>query len=149
MKYYQIDIDEEVYDYLKERAEPFEDTPNAVLRRELLSNNNTTQESGNSYKSVNFPDLSKSIPTALQHTLEVIYLVKKHNISRPEATKLTAKKYDIAPQTVLDKYCRQLNKKASEIDKLLKEENLSHFRSILCNKYNDHRTIINKHFDRL
>ena len=145
MKWYDIKIDQEVYKYLKERAEPFEDTPNTILRRELFGDD-TKNDSGNSDKTVNFPDFSRSIPTALQHTLEVIYLVKKHNISRSKATKLTANKYGIAPQTVLDKYCRQLDKKASEIDMLLEGKNLNRFRSILCNKYTDHRSTINKFF---
>ena len=77
-----------------------------------------------------FPDLPSGIPTALQHTLEVIYLVKQKGIPRPEATKIVANRHDVAPQTVLDKYCRQLNKKAYEIDRLLEDSNLKNFQNL-------------------
>ena len=33
---HQIEVDEEVYKFLKDHAEPFKDTPNRVLRRYLL-----------------------------------------------------------------------------------------------------------------
>ena len=33
MQYHRIEVDEKVWNYLKSKAEPFEDTPNSVLRR--------------------------------------------------------------------------------------------------------------------
>lgn len=39
-----IDIDEEVFNYLKALAEPFVDTPNTVLRRILLQNQQATNK---------------------------------------------------------------------------------------------------------
>lgn len=39
-----IRIDEEVYSWLKSQAEPFEDTPNSVLRRLAGLNNQNTEE---------------------------------------------------------------------------------------------------------
>ena len=35
IRMYQIDVDEEVYNFLKQHAEPFKDTPNSVLRQFL------------------------------------------------------------------------------------------------------------------
>jgi hypothetical protein len=37
MKFHQVDVDDEVFEYLKRKAEPFVDTPNSVMRRELLN----------------------------------------------------------------------------------------------------------------
>src|SRR5699024_2831522 len=141
MKYFEIKVDEEIYKYLKGKAEPFVDTPNAVLRRELLKKTNGTQGSGSIRE---FPELPNEIPAALRHTLEVIYLVKQKGISRPEATKIVANRHKIATQTVLDKYCRQLNKKAFEIDKLLDEKDLNGFRTIIRNNLSDHKSVIEK-----
>ena len=142
MKQYKIEIDEEVFDYLKSKAEPFVDSPNTVLRRELLSkreiSNNTLISSST------LPDLPSSIPTALRHTLEVIYLVRSRGMPRPDATKEIADKYRVEPQTVLDKYCRQLGKKAYEVDQLLDESDLRGFKRILNQKYIEHSSIINK-----
>lgn len=146
MKYYQIEVDEEVYKYLKGKAEPFVDTPNKVLRRELLKEDNEQRKSTSPGR---FPDLPNGIPTALQHTLEVIYLVKQKGIPRPEATKVVANRHDVAPQTVLDKYCRQLNKKAYEIDRLLEDTNLKNFQNLLTNKYANHNSLIRKFFNGL
>jgi len=39
-----IEIDEEVHDYLKSKAEPFVDTPNSVLRRLLFFEQNLSQQ---------------------------------------------------------------------------------------------------------
>ena len=35
MRMHQIEVDEEVFSYLQRKAQPFLDTPNTVLRREL------------------------------------------------------------------------------------------------------------------
>lgn len=44
-----IEIDEEVFNYLKKIAEPFVDTPNTVLRR-LLLHKNSPQDTSSTYK---------------------------------------------------------------------------------------------------
>jgi hypothetical protein len=36
MQYHKIEVDERVWNYLKTKAEPFEDTPNSVLNRILF-----------------------------------------------------------------------------------------------------------------
>lgn len=147
MKYHKIEIDEEVFEYLKDKAEAFVDTPNTVLRRELLQKRNETINT----KKVRarFPELPNGIPTALRHTLEVIYLVKERGMSRPDATKSVAERHSVEPQTVLDKYCRQLDRKAYEIDRLLDEADLSNFKRILRQKYMDHTSAIENFFSSL
>jgi len=147
MKYHNIEVDEEVFEYLKNKAEPFVDTPNSVLRRELLNKTNKAKKSlGTTSR---FPDLPRGIPTALQHTLEVIFLVKEKGMSRPEATKVVANRHSIAPQTVLDKYCRQLDKKAYEVDKLLDDSNINNFQLLLRQKFTDHTNVINDFFEKI
>jgi negative regulator of replication initiation len=146
MKHFKIEVDEEVYKYLKGKAEPFVDSPNDVLRRELLKQTNRAKESKHVGR---FPELPSGISAALQHTLEVTYLVKQKGISRPEATKIVANRHNIAPQTVLDKYCRQLDKKAYQIDRLLEDSNLQDFKKILTNKYPDHNSVIREFFNNL
>lgn len=67
-------------------------------------------------------------------------------IPRSKATKNVAKMHGgIAPQTVLDKYCRQLNLKASEFDRLVAEPGLSGLKEILYAKFNGHREVIDKY----
>lgn len=41
MKFYTIEVDEKVWNYLKKNAEPFKDTPNSVLNRIIFESRNT------------------------------------------------------------------------------------------------------------
>lgn len=81
------------------------------------------------------PEISPTTSHALRQTLEMMYLVKKHGLPRTKATALVAKRWNIANQTVIDKYCRQLGKTALEIDALLSERDLSNFEILLKSKY--------------
>jgi two-component system sensor histidine kinase DegS len=85
MKQYKIMVDEELWGFLKQHAEPFEDTPNSVLRRIIF--NGTTAKT-NISSDFEFPSFPTGIPKALEQTLEVIFLVKKFNYSRSEATNI-------------------------------------------------------------
>ena len=138
----KIEIDNEVWQYLKKNAEPFEDTPNTVLRRLL----NIDSTNDGIYSSKNQPYFPSDIPRALQQILEVVYLVKNKGLTRVEATNEVAQKMGIKPQTVLDKYCRQLNKKSKQIDKIL-EENIEELKDILFDKFKLHRKYINNFFN--
>ena len=147
---FKIDIDEDIWTFLKKHAEPFEDTPNSVLKRLLLGENTKieTQDFKQDEKT-EFPFFPGGTPQALQQILEVVFLVKKHGSNRIKATHIVAQKHgDIEYQTVIDKYCRQLNKKAYEIDRLLNSD-LNEFKSILKNKFINHRDIINEFFEIL
>ncbi|HJX68601.1 MAG TPA: hypothetical protein VJ406_00035 [Dehalococcoidia bacterium] len=144
MKMYKIEIDEEVYNLLKEKAEPFVDIdPNSVLRRLLLNNSKTNKAD----KPNVLPEFPASVPHALAETLEMIILVKKEGCSRVEATHKVADIRRISTQAVLDKYCRQLNKRAYEIDELLTTAKLDEFKALLVTKYPYHKATVERIFD--
>jgi len=150
MRFHKIEVDNEVWDFLKKHAEPFEDTPNSVLKRILLRENKENRYSNtNTIKKdvvLNFPP---GTPNALSQILEVLYEIKKMGRTRTEATKIVAKRRNTFPQTIIDKYCRQLGKKAYEIDRLLHEQNLKSFKSILEEKFRNYKDVIDSFFNEL
>lgn len=150
MRYYKIQVDEKVWDYLKSKAEPFEDTPNSVLSR-LLFRPGNHQIDTTKFKPVRSSELClpRGIPRALEQILEVIYEVKKFGRSRTEATNIVADRRGTAPQTIIDKYCRQLSKRAYEIDDLLEEQSLSGFSLLLKNKFRNYKAVIDTFFESM
>ena len=139
MKMYKIEIDEEVYNLLEKKAEPFVDiNPNSVLRRLLLNNSRTNKDD----KPNLLTEFPASVPHALAETLEMIILVTKKGFNRVEATHKVADIRGISTQAVLDKYCRQLNKRAYEVDELLTTAKLDEFKALLIAKYPHHKAII-------
>lgn len=150
MQYYKIEIDEKIWNFLKSEAEPFEDTPNSVLNRILFGGQLHIRHGINRNATIctppNFPD---GVPKALAQILEVIYEVKKSGRNRREATNLVAQRRNTAPQTVIDKYCRQLGKRAYEIDRLLTDENIREFRALLEKKFVNHQELITSFFASL
>lgn len=152
MRIHTIDIDQEVLDYLKSQAEPFTDTPNDVLRRLLFgktSSEKLAQFKHRGASSHNLPPVPAGTPKALEHILQVVYMTHFSGVSRSKATKDVAKMHGgIAPQTVLDKYCRQLNLKASEFDRLVAEPGFSGLKEILYAKFNGHREVIDNYLNQ-
>jgi hypothetical protein len=147
MKMFPIEIDESVWHYLQKRAEPFIDTPNSVLRRLLF---------GASTKPVKkkvepeIPSITiEGTPKSLAQILEVIYEMEINGYSRTEATNRVAETRGTAPQTITDKYCRQLGQKAHEIDQLLAEPGYGQFKALLKNKFSGHQQIIDTYFESL
>jgi len=150
MKNYSIEVDQKVWDYLKRKAEPFVDTPNSVLHRILFGNQLITDRAAdNAQPNVAVLNLPSSTPKALAQILEVIYEVKKRGRSRNEATNVVAARRKTAPQTVIDKYCRQLGKRAYDIDRLLQDKNLDEFRVLLESRFTSHRDIVSSFFSSL
>jgi hypothetical protein len=150
MKTYRIDVDQEIFHFLKKHAEPFEDTPNSVLRRFLFGNDRKREEHRNETGArSNLPDFPQSVPRALAQVLEVVYGFHKLGLSRKEATKMEALKRDYDYQTIIDKYCRQLGKRAFEVDQLLEPENITEFQSLLEEKFPNHRDTTREFFDSL
>ncbi len=143
MNRHWIEIDEDVWGYLKQFAEPFVDTPNSVLRRLLLDD-----EERDDGASLSMIDI-KGVPKALSQIFEVLYEIEVNGCSRIEATHKVAQKRGTAPQTVIDKYCRQLNKRAYEIDQLFNEQDYVQFKKILKEKFVSHRNIIDLYFETL
>jgi len=147
MRYHKIEVDEKVWGYLQSKAEPFEDTPNSVLNRILFGG---PEQKTLTIKLKNDENsglvLPPGIPKALSQVLEVIYEVKNSNRTRTEATNIVARRRGTAPQTIIDKYCRQLSKRAYEIDQLLQEQDLSVFKLLLKNKFTNHKDVIDYFF---
>jgi hypothetical protein len=69
--------------------------------------------------------------------------------SRTEATNRVAENRGTAPQTITDKYCRQIGKKAHEIDELLAEPGYHQFKELLKSKFSRHEQIIDTYFESL
>lgn len=150
MAVYKIDVDEEVWQFLKKNAEPFEDTPNSVLKRLLFGGSTKQVESSvKTHTGNDFPTFSGSVPVALAQILEVVYGVKKLGLSRRKATNLVAKKRGIAPQTVIDKYCRQLDKRAYDVDRLLEAMTTEGLQELLLERFRSNRDVIRNFFQSL
>ncbi|MEJ2727395.1 MAG: hypothetical protein P8185_02600 [Deltaproteobacteria bacterium] len=147
MKMHTIEIDENIWSYLQKHAEPFVDTPNSVLNRILFDTSKVTSPED---RMPEIPTVSiQGIPKSLAQILEVVYEMQINGYSRTEATKRVAHKRGNSPQTVTDKYCRQIDKKAHEIDQLLSEPGYESFKEILKTKFDAHRQFIESYFETL
>jgi hypothetical protein len=147
MKMYSIEIDEKIWHLLQQHAEPFVDTPNSVLNRLLFSQKETREEDTPLFS---LPVVTvEGLPKSLSQILEVVYEMEVNGYTRTQATNRVAKKRGTAPQTITDKYCRQLGKRAHEIDELLTEPNFSSFKDLLTSKFAAHRGIIDMYFDSM
>ncbi|APG24347.1 hypothetical protein [Syntrophotalea acetylenica] len=139
MRKITIEIDEEIFNFLQKQATPFVDSPNDVLRRILLSNgkntNNDVSAAFTRKSGVSLPVLPGGVPKALEHTLQVAYLVRFAKMSRSNATNYLANLHRVAPQTIIDKYCRQLDLTAYEFDQLLQSEDLKSLKELLHKKH--------------
>ena len=150
MKMYPIEIDERIWHFLQQNAEPFVDTPNSVLNRLLFGADEQKEigEAGAALYTIPSVDI-QGLPKSLSQILEVVYEMEVNGYSRIQATNRVAKKRGTAPQTITDKYCRQLGKRAHEIDELLTEPGYNGFKNLLTSKFSSHRGIIDMYFDSM
>ena len=147
MEKYSIEIDESVWHHLQRHAEPFVDTPNTVLTRLLFGEKAPPAETP---VALSIPTVSiQGLPKSLAQILEVVYEMEVNGYSRTQATNRVAKKRGTAPQTITDKYCRQLGKKAHQIDELLADRGYAGFKDLLVSKYSEHRGIVDMYFDSM
>ena len=147
MKMYPIEVDETVWRYMQKHAEPFVDTPNSVLSRLLFG---ASAQAPEKKMAPEVPAITvEGAPKSLAQILEVIYAIEVNGCSRTEATNRVAENRGTAPQTVTDKYCRQLGQKAHEIDRLLSEPGYRQFKELLKRKFNSHQQIIDTYFESL
>ena len=144
---YPIEIDERIWHFLQQNAEPFVDTPNSVLSR-LLFGTEENKEDPQALFTIPSVDI-EGLPKSLSQILEVVYEMEVNGYSRIQATNRVAKKRGTAPQTITDKYCRQLGKRAHEIDELLTEPGYNGFKNLLTSKFSSHRGIIDMYFDSM
>jgi 23S rRNA maturation-related 3'-5' exoribonuclease YhaM len=147
MKMYTIEIDEKIWGFLQKHAEPFIDTPNSVLNQILFDASKKTDEQ--ECVSVTPEVKIQGAPKSLSQILEVIYEMEVNGYSRTEATNRVAQKRGTAPQTITDKYCRQIGKKAHEIDQLLSETGYKEFKALLKEKFVAHQQVIDTYFETL
>ncbi|MEX2162851.1 MAG: hypothetical protein WD823_01230 [Sulfuricaulis sp.] len=146
MRMHRIEVDDEIFHYLKGKAEPFVDTPNTVLRKELLGDKSgSIRISVVRNNGLDLPIMPTGMPIALRQILEVVHIVRKEGLSRQEATHNVANKYRVAPPTVIDKYCRQLNLTAHAFDRLLTQPGLADLRALLNKKFNEHHAMIKRY----
>ena len=147
MKMHTIEIDENLWSYLQKHAEPFVDTPNSVLNRILFDTSIAPSPTSREPK---IPAVSiQGIPKSLAQILEVVYEMEINGYSRTEATKRVAHNRGTSPQTITDKYCRQIGKKAHEIDQLLSEPDYEGFKKTLESRFGAHQQVIESYFETL
>lgn len=148
MKMHQVEVDDEVFLFVKTHAEPLVDTFNSALRRLLPLSHAKIQtkelEVGRAGSASILPSLSSGIPQALRQILEVIHLTLGGAYTRTTATKCVARYHKVYHQTVYDKYCRQLNLTVAEFDRLLGQIGLEDLKKILKSKFPNHAQIIDE-----
>ena len=151
MRFHQVEVDEDVFQFVKKNAEPLVDNFNSVLRRLLPLRD--TQLQKNKVLGINPPPsgttkdrllTDKRLPQALRHILEVALLVRGGAYTRTMATQYVARQYNVFPQTILDKYCRQLNLTAAQFDRLLEEPALEGLRKRLKAKFSSYTSEIDE-----
>jgi hypothetical protein len=142
MRMYKVEVDEEVFQFIKDNAEPLVDTFNSTLRRLLpLSERRGRVSTPSGGEGVRpepaglLPSIPNRVPQALRQILEVVHLVLSSPYSRSSATNYVARHHKKAPQTIIDKYTRQLSLTATEFDQLLEQPGLGDLRKMLKSKF--------------
>lgn len=152
MRKITIEIDEEIFNFLQKQAAPFVDTPNDVLRRILLKNDpKPTREIPAvviKKPGISLPTLPGGVPKSLEHTLQVAYLVRFVRMSRSNATNYLANLHRVTPQTIIDKYCRQLDLTANQFDSFLQCDDLKSLKELLHKKHPNFYKVINEYLAR-
>ncbi len=145
MRMHTIEVDNEVFAYLKSEAEPLVDDANKVLRRLLLKDRPNGRQSpitsiSNGHDGP--PKIPAGTPMALREVLEVVQHVRNSGSTRRDATRYVAGRLNITIQSVLDKYTRQLGLTASQFDRLLDAGNVGELKSLLKRKFRAHGEVI-------
>lgn len=142
MRMHQVDVDDEVFQFIKAHAEPLVDTFNSALRSQLPLPQVKTRgappfraEGIRFEPSTVLPSVSNHVPQALRQILEVVHLVLSGPYGRSSATNYVARHHGVAPQTIIDKYTRQLSMNTGEFDQLLEQADLGNLRKILKSRF--------------
>ena len=143
IKMHWIEVDDKVFKFLQKNAEPLIDTPSTVLYKLLFDEQHPDTSDNN--QQLKFTGL----PKGLSQILEVLFEISKHGLSRQQATRFVAEKHNTVPPTIMDKYCKQLELKAREVDSLLEEPGYEKFVKILMEKFPDYKTVIDLFFETL
>jgi len=144
MPTHQVEVDDEVFAFVKSHAEPLVDNFNSSLRR-LLPLTTAKLEKRRAAPATSIataPKFPGGTPQALRQIIEVALLVKGGTNTRQSATQVVAERHGVAPQTVLDKYARQLGLTAHKFDRLLEQPGLKELRQLLQSKFPQHSDVV-------
>jgi hypothetical protein len=151
MRMHQVEVDDEVFALVKAHAEPLVDTFNSAVRRLLPMGSRVEHSKGAAALkpsvvdgTASLPIFPRGTPEALSQILEVVRLARGGAYTRTAATRFVAKRHEVFPQTVLDKYCRQLQLNANEFDRLLEQEDIAELRGLLRSKFPAHVDLIDQ-----
>lgn len=150
MPFQTVQVDEEVFRVVQRSAEPLVDDFNSALRRKLgLSVKLVPRTPAYSRPTlpVAVPEYPRSVPEALRQILAVVHLVRAGHHDRPYATRAVASSLGVFPQTVLDKYTRQLALTTAQFDAMLAEPGAERLREFLRRKFIGHGTLIDSTFE--
>ncbi len=93
------------------------------------------------------PTLPHHIPTTLEHTLQMIHLVRKQGYTRIDATKALAEWHRVAIPTITIKFTRLLGISAHEIDALLEPEREGDLIGLLTSHFPEYGEVIREMLD--
>ncbi len=134
MQFHQVEVDQEVFEYIQKHAVPLVDNFNTALKKLLhISKANTqihTSEIKEKSAQYHTREIPAGTPQALVQILKVSLLVLR-GTSRHEATRKIANEHNVTPQTVIDKYTRQLKITASGFDWLLDQPDRIELKQLL------------------
>lgn len=136
MPMHQVEVDDEVFAFVKSHAEPLVDSFNSALKKLLITAK--TPDVSEAPGSRSFPG---GTPEALRQILEVVQLVRSGS-RRTAATQHVARRYAVATATVQDKYARQLNLSTHQFDRLLDQDDLGDLDMLLKSKFPKHGDVI-------
>ena len=138
MPMHTIEVDDDVFAFLRSRAEPFTDSPNSVLRRTLGIAAATVPGRRPQYPRLQVVASGLGLPVALQHILEVVEEVRRTGKPRVAATLDVARRHRVTRETVADKYGRQLGLSTNGFDMMLGEPGLGALERLLVSKFPEH-----------
>ena len=142
MRTHQVEVDEDIFAFIKSNSEPLVDTFNSTLRRLLQLNSTDSTKPTNLARSQSSTAFPSGTPQALRQILEVAQLVRGGAYTRTSATGFVAKQHKVANQTVQDKYARQLGLTTGQFDRLLEQKDSKELKGLLKSKYAPHAKLI-------
>lgn len=148
---HQVEVDDEVFAFVKSRAEPFVDTFNSALRKLLPLPDKVPERKPTPIPAPiaskaweGMPTFPGGTPEALRQIIEVVLLVRGKAHDRVSATKIVADRHKIAITTVQDKYARQLRLNTQQFDRLLDQSDLNELKRRLQSKFNSNADLIER-----
>jgi len=144
MRFYKVDVDEEVFRCVQKFAVPLVDSFNTALRKALKLGGPQVRggKNGSDAEAADIRGgLPAGMPEALRQILEVVQLVRK-GWRREDASRSVAVSHSVAVQTVNDKYGRQLGLTAAEFEELLGDSERERLEALLKKRFPEYERII-------